>query len=181
VGPRVGQELRSKATWAVLIALGLIGGYVAIRFDIKFSTGGVVALIHDILAVLAAFSLLGREISIPVIAALLTIGGFSINDTVVVFDRIREQSRMRIGHRLSDVIDLAVNQTLSRTIITSLTVMMTALALLFFGGEVLFDFALAMTVGLLSGSYSTVFIASAIALDFNPNARIEAPPAISQV
>jgi preprotein translocase SecF subunit len=177
VGPRVGSELREKAIWAVIISLGLILGYVAMRFEFKYAVGGVIALLHDVVVVLAIFSVLDKEITIQVVAALLTIAGFSINDTVVIFDRIREQSRLHMGDKLAELIDLGINQTLSRSIITSLTVLLTALALLIFGGDVIHDFALAMTLGILVGSYSTIFVAAALALDIAKSDTVEAKAA----
>ena len=177
VGPRVGAELREKAIWAVVISLALILGYVAMRFEFKYAVGGVVALLHDVVVVLAIFSVLDKEITIQVVAALLTIAGFSINDTVVIFDRIREHSRLHMGDKLAELIDLGINQTLSRTIITSLTVLLTALALLFFGGDVIHDFALAMTLGILVGSYSTIFVAAALALDIAKSDTVDAKAA----
>lgn len=173
VGPRVGSELREKAIWAVVISLALILGYVAMRFEFKYAVGGVIALLHDVVVVMAIFSVLDKEITIQVVAALLTIAGFSINDTVVIFDRIREQARLHMGDKLAELIDLGINQTLSRTIITSLTVLFTALALLFFGGDVIHDFALAMTLGVLVGSYSTIFVAAALALDIAKSDTVE--------
>ncbi|MCA9730120.1 MAG: protein translocase subunit SecF [Candidatus Eisenbacteria bacterium] len=175
VGPRVGSELRQKAFWAVLISLVLILAYVGFRFEIRFAVGGVIALAHDVLVVLALFSVLNIEITIPVVAALLTIGGYSINDTVVVFDRIREQSRLHVGQKISDVMDLSINQTLSRTIITAFTTFLAALSLVIFGGEVIHDFALAMVVGVAIGTYSSIFVASALALDMSKHERIQAP------
>jgi preprotein translocase SecF subunit len=165
VGPRVGRELRGKAFWAVLIALLGILIYVGVRYEFRFALGGVVALSHDVLVVLSFLSFTNKEITIPVIAALLTIGGYSINDTIVVFDRIRE--RMKGVGRTPDaaLFDLAVNQTLSRTIITALTVFLTVEALFFMGGPVIHDFAFAMLIGVGFGTYSSVYVASALALD----------------
>ncbi|MBD3160846.1 MAG: protein translocase subunit SecF, partial [Candidatus Latescibacteria bacterium] len=163
VGPRVGRELQSKAFWAVLVALIGILLYVGIRYEFKFALGGVAALTHDVLVVLSFLSFTNKEISIPVIAALLTVGGYSINDTIVVFDRIRE--RLKGSGRPLDpqLTDLSVNQTLSRTIITALTLIFTIEALLFMGGQVIHDFAFAMLVGVAIGTYSSIYIASALA------------------
>jgi len=165
VGPKVGRDLRDKATWAVLASLGAILIYVGIRYEFKFALGGVVALFHDVLVTLGALMATGREISLTVIAALLTIAGFSINDTIVVFDRIRERSKALRKEKHSRVMDLAVNETLSRTVITSLTVFLASLALFVWGGDVLRDFSFAMLVGVVFGTYSSVYVASAIALD----------------
>jgi preprotein translocase subunit SecF len=167
VGPRVGRELRGKAFWAVLVALLGILIYVGIRYEFKFALGGVAALTHDVLVVLTFLSFTNKEITIPVIAALLTVGGYSINDTIVVFDRIRE--RMKGSGRAPDepIFDLSINQTLSRTIITALTLIFTIEALLFMGGQVIHDFAFAMLIGVAIGTYSSIYVASAIALDLN--------------
>jgi preprotein translocase subunit SecF len=165
VGPRVGNELRSAAVKAVLLALGLILIYVAIRYDWRYSFGAVVALFHDVFITLGAISLTNREVSLTVLAALLTIAGYSINDTIVVFDRIRERGRSLRRERPETVMNIAVNETLSRTIITSFTVFLTVLALLIWGGEVLHDFSFAMMVGVVFGTYSSVYVASALALE----------------
>jgi preprotein translocase SecF subunit len=165
VGPRVGRELRTKAFWAVLLVLVGILLYVGVRYEFKFALGAVVALAHDILVVLALISITNKEFTIPVLAALLTIGGYSVNDTIVVFDRIRE--RLKGSGRSPDaaLFDLAVNQTLSRTVITGLATILTLEALLFMGGTVIHDFAFAMLIGVLFGMYSSIYVASALALD----------------
>jgi preprotein translocase SecF subunit len=167
VGPKIGQELRGKATMAVLIALVLILGYITVRFQLKFALAAVLALFHDVLVVLALFALLQREITLPVIAALLTIGGYSVNDTIVVFDRIREQLKIRRKDSLEDIINLSVNQTLSRTIITSVTTLFAVLALFILGGQVIHDFSLAMLAGVLIGTYSSIFVASSTVLQIS--------------
>lgn len=165
VGPKVGGELRQKAIWAVLASLGAILLYVGWRYEFKFALGGVVALLHDVFVTMGVLLFTGREISLTVVAALLTIAGYSVNDTIVVFDRIRERSKALRKEKHSRVMDLAVNETLSRTIITALTVFLSALALFVWGGEVLNDFSFAMMVGLVFGTYSSVYVASALALD----------------
>ena len=165
VGPKVGSELQHKAIWAVLWSLGGILLYVGIRYEFKFAFGAVVSLFHDILITLGFLCFTGREVSLTVIAALLTIAGYSINDTIVVFDRIRERSRALRKEKHSRVMDIAVNETLSRTVITSLTVFLAALALFIWGGEVLHDFSFAMLIGVGFGTYSSVYVASALALD----------------
>jgi preprotein translocase SecF subunit len=165
VGPKVGKELREKAIWAVLGSLGGILLYVGIRYEFKFALGAVVALFHDVFVTLGVLCFTGREISLTVLAALLTIAGYSINDTIVVFDRIRERSKALRKEKHSRVMDIAVNETLSRTVITAFTVFLTALALFIWGGEVLRDFSFAMLVGLVFGTYSSVYVASALALD----------------
>ena len=165
VGPRVGNELRQKAIWAVLGSLLGILLYVGLRYEFKFALGAVVALFHDVFITLGMLCFTGREISLTVVAALLTIAGYSINDTIVVFDRIRERSKALRKETHSRAMDIAVNETLSRTVITSLTVFMTAVALFVWGGEVLRDFSFAMLVGVGFGTYSSVYVASALALD----------------
>lgn len=165
VGPKVGKELREKAIWAVLASLGGILLYVGWRYEFKFALGGVVAILHDVLVTLGFVLFTGREVSLTVIAALLTIAGFSINDTIVTFDRIRERMKTNRKESHREAMDTAVNQTLSRTVITALTVFFCTLALYLFGGEVLNDFSFAMLVGVVVGTYSTIFIASAMALD----------------
>jgi preprotein translocase SecF subunit len=165
VGPKVGNELRQKAIWAVLGSLIGILVYVGVRYEFKFALGAVVALFHDVFIVLGALCFTGREVSLTVLAALLTIAGYSINDTIVVFDRIRERSKALRKEKHSRAMDIAVNETLSRTVITAFTVFLTALALFIWGGEVLRDFSFAMLVGTVFGTYSSVYVASALALD----------------
>jgi preprotein translocase SecF subunit len=165
VGPRVGSELRSNAIKAVFLALGLILVYVAIRYDWRYSLGAIAALFHDVFITLGAISIFNKEVNLTVIAALLTIAGFSINDTIVVFDRIRERRQTLRREAPEKVMNIAINETLSRTIITSFTVVLTVLALFFLGGEVLHDFSFAMLVGVVYGTYSSVYVASALALE----------------
>jgi preprotein translocase SecF subunit len=165
VGPKVGSDLRRKAFLAILLSLGAILLYVGIRYEFKFALGGVVALLHDVIVTLGALMFTGREVSLTVIAALLTIAGYSINDTIVTFDRIRERSKALRKEKHSRVMDIAVNETLSRTLITAFTVFLATLALFVWGGEVLQDFSFAMLVGVVVGTYSSVFVASAVALD----------------
>lgn len=165
VGPRVGSELRQKAVYAILLSMLAIMVYVGFRYEFKFAIGAVLALFHDVLITVGALCLTNREISLTVVAALLTIAGYSINDTIVVFDRIRERSKALRKEKHSRVMDMAVNETLSRTIITAFTVFLTALALFIWGGEVLRDFSFAMLVGVVFGTYSSVYMASGLALD----------------
>ncbi len=165
VGPKVGKELREKAIWAVLCSLGVILLYVGIRYEFKYALGAVMALFHDVFVTLGVLCFLNREVSLTVVAALLTIAGYSINDTIVVFDRIRERSKALRKEKHSRAMDIAVNETLSRTIITAFTVLLTSVALFVWGGEVLRDFSLAMIIGLVFGTYSSVYVASALALD----------------
>jgi preprotein translocase SecF subunit len=165
VGPRVGSELRGAALKAIFLALGLILVYVAIRYDWRYSLGAVAALFHDVFIALGAVSITNREVTLTVVAAFLTIAGFSINDTIVVFDRIRERKQSMRRDPPDKVMDVAINETLSRTVITSLTVALTVFALFFFGGEVIHDFSFAMLVGVVFGTYSSVYVASALALE----------------
>ena len=165
VGPKVGGELRQKAVMAILFSLLGILLYVGIRYEFKFALGAVVALFHDVFMTLGFLCFTQREVSLTVVAALLTIAGYSINDTIVVFDRIRERSKALRKEKHSRAMDIAVNETLSRTVITAFTVFLTALALFMWGGEVLRDFSFAMLVGVAFGTYSSVYVASALALD----------------
>ncbi len=166
VGPKVGSELRTKATNAILIALVLILIYISIRFEFKFAVGAVVALIHDVAITLGMFSLTGREISLPVIAAFLTIVGYSLNDTIVVYDRIRENRRKLYGKSLVDIVNISVNETLSRTLITSLTTLIVVICIFLFGGEVINDFAFALMVGIVVGTYSSIYVASPLVVEW---------------
>ena len=165
VGPRVGSELRGAAIKAVFLALFLILIYVAIRYDWRYSMGAVAALFHDVFISLGAVSITNREVTLTVVAALLTIAGFSINDTIVVFDRIRERGKALRREKPETVMNIAVNETLSRTIITSFTVFLTVMALFLLGGEVIHDFSFTMLVGVVFGTYSSVYVASALALE----------------
>jgi preprotein translocase subunit SecF len=164
IGPKVGGRLRVDAAQAVAMATLGILIYIAIRFKFDFAVGATVATFHDALAVLAVFFLLGKEINLILITALLTIAGYSLTDTVVVFDRIRENLRTRLKEPVEAVMNASINEVLSRTVVTSFTVLLTSLALFFFGGEVLHDFSLAMILGVIFGTYSTIFVASPIAL-----------------
>jgi preprotein translocase subunit SecF len=165
VGPRVGSELRGSALKAIFLALGLILVYVAFRYDWRYSLGAVVALFHDVFIALGAVSITNKEVTLTIVAALLTIAGFSINDTIVVFDRIRERKQTLRREAPAKVMNIAVNETLSRTIITSFTVFLTVLALYLLGGEVLHDFSFTLLVGIVFGTYSSVYVASGLALD----------------
>ncbi len=162
VGPTVGAELTSKGLWATVLSLIGILIYLAFRFQFSFGVGAVVATIHDLLVTLAFLAFFHYDMSLNVIAAILTMTGFSTNDTIVIFDRIRENLRSMRRDSMYDVINASVNQTLGRTVITSGTALLTSLALFFFGGEVLHGFAFTMVVGIITGTYSSVFIAAAI-------------------
>jgi preprotein translocase SecF subunit len=167
VGPKVGKELGRNAIWAVVIGLGAILVYVAFRFEFRFAVAAVAALFHDVLVTVGVFSLTGREISLAVVAALLTIVGYSLNDTIVVFDRIREDLRKYHRERYEGVINASINETLSRTIMTSLTTLIVVLFLYFMGGEVLKDFAFALLIGVIVGTYSSIFVASPILVEWH--------------
>jgi preprotein translocase subunit SecF len=164
IGPKVGGRLRTDAAKAIAVAvLGLLI-YVAFRFQIRFGVGATIATFHDVLAVLGLFYIMGREINLILVTALLTIAGYSLTDTVVVFDRIRENLRVKQKEDVKVVMNSSINEVLSRTIITSATVLLTSLALFFFGGEVIHDFSLAMIMGVIVGTYSSIFVASPIVL-----------------
>lgn len=162
VGPKIGKELRSKAYFAIFAALFLILLYISIRFEFRFAVGAVVALFHDVIITLGFFSVFNWEISMSVIAAFLTIVGYSLNDTIVIYDRIRENRFGLRNKSLIEVINISINQSLSRTIITSLTTFLVVLVLVLFGGEVLFGFSFAMLIGVVVGTYSSSFVAAPI-------------------
>ncbi len=164
VGPKVGAELVETGIWAVVAALAGILLYVWFRFDTAFGLASIVALLHDVLLTLGFFSLLQLDFNLSVVAAILTIAGYSINDTVVVFDRIRENLRRYKKKPLTDVINQSLNETLSRTVVTSLTTLLALIALFVFGGEVLSGFVSALIIGVLVGTYSSLFVASPILL-----------------
>jgi SecD/SecF fusion protein len=165
VGPSVGKDLRRRAVWAIFWALVAISVYVGIRFrSWSFGIAGIVALLHDVLIAVGALAITGRPMTLTLVAALLTIAGYSINDTIVIYDRIRELRRTSRRMPFYDLINLAVNQTLSRTLLTSFVTLLSVIALFFFGGEILNDFAFALLVGFISGVYSTIYIASPLLL-----------------
>jgi preprotein translocase subunit SecF len=164
VGPKVGAELRRDGTRAMLISWALILLYVGLRFNLQFAPGGVVALIHDVLVTASIWQLLGQTFDLQVLAALLAIIGYSINDTIVIFDRIREMVASHTTHDIREVTNRAVNLTLSRTILTSLLTMLAVIALLAFAGPVIFPFTATMGIGIIVGCYSTVYIASPVML-----------------
>ncbi len=164
VGPKVGKDITNKAIMAIVFSWIAMLVYVAWRFEFRFGVGGIVALIHDVIVTIGVLSLLNREFSLTIIAALLTIVGYSINDTIVIYDRIRENMRKGLKKNLGEIMNISINETLGRTILTSLTVFFVLVILLVMGGEVLYDFTLAMLVGVISGVYSTVYIASPLVL-----------------
>ncbi len=165
VGPRIGKELRQSAIWAVLIALGLILAYISYRFEFMFAVGAVIALFHDVMITLGIFSLLGLEVSLAVVAAFLTIIGYSLNDTIVVFDRIRENLKIMRRGEYIDIFNVSINQILSRTVLTSVTTFVVVLILYFFGGKVIHDFSFALVIGVIVGTYSSIFIASPVVVE----------------
>lgn len=162
IGPAIGDKLRKDTLVAVAISLIAIVIYIAWRFDFKFGVGALVATLHDVLAMFAVFLILDKEINLLFITAVLTIAGYSLTDTVVVFDRIRENLHKNTKDSLESIFNFSINEVLSRTIITALTTFLAAGSLYFFGGEVIHDFALALVVGILVGIYSSVFVASPI-------------------
>ncbi len=162
VGPKIGDELRKGATSAVFGALALIVLYITFRFVFRYGIAAIMALVHDVILTLGIFSLLDLEISLSIIAAFLTIIGYSLNDTIVVFDRIRENMRLRRKESYRAVINRSINECLSRTVLTSVTTFMVSISLYLFGGAVIHDFAFALTFGVIVGTYSSMFIASPI-------------------
>jgi len=164
VGPAVGEELREQGGLAMLLALGLVMLYVAFRFQFKFAVGAVVALAHDVLFVLGYLSLLGMEFDLTVLAAILAVIGYSLNDTIVVADRIRENFRKLRRMSPSDVIDVSLTETFGRTIVTSLTTILVLVALAVFGGDMIHGFALALLAGVAIGTYSSIYVSATILL-----------------
>ncbi|MBC8457857.1 MAG: protein translocase subunit SecF [Deltaproteobacteria bacterium] len=163
VGPNIGKDLQMAAILSIIVSLVLLLIYITLRFEIRFAVGAIAALVHDVLVTLGLFSLLAKEINLPTVAAFLTIIGYSLNDTIVVFDRIRENARQLKGTRYADIINQSINQSLSRTVITSLTTLLVVLAIFFLSGPgELNTFALALIIGVIVGTYSSVFVASPI-------------------
>ena len=167
VGPKVGAELSGDAILAMLYALGFILVYISIRFEFKYAVGAIAALTHDVLITLGVFSVLGYEISLAVIAAFLTIVGYSLNDTIVIFDRVRENVKALKGASMESVINQSINESLSRTIITSLTTFLVVLILFLVGGEVIHTFSFAMIVGVIIGTHSSIFVASPVVINMD--------------
>ena len=171
IGPRVGEELKSDAILAVVISLLLIVLYVTIRFEFMFAVGALVATAHDVLIMLSVISIMKTEISLSIIAALLTIVGYSINDTIVVYDRIRENMKPMAGKPMKQIVNASVNQTLSRTILTAATTIFVVVVMLIFGGETLKPMVFSLFVGLVVGTYSSVYIASPILIEWSERLR----------
>ncbi len=164
VGPKVGQELRQRGTWSVIAATVMMGVYIWFRFELRFGLGAVIALIHDVLVTIGALMLAHYEFDLTIVAALLTVVGYSVNDTVIVCDRVRENMRKSRREKLEIIINTSINETLSRTIITTGTAILVLVALFLLGGGVIRPFAFALLVGFSSGVYSTIFIASPVIL-----------------
>ena len=167
VGPQVGKDLRQQGLMAVVYAMIGILVYVTWRFELVFAVGAIIALLHDVLLTLGAFSLFGKEIDLPVIAAFLAIVGYSLNDTIIVYDRIRENTGKYISSGFIYTVNRSINETLSRTILTSSTTLLVVLALFIFGGGVIHNFAFALLVGVIVGTYSSVFVASPLLISWN--------------
>lgn len=172
VGPQVSDELLRNGATAAALAVGLIGVYLWVRFEWQFGIAAVLATLHDVVGTVGLFSVLGLEFNMTVVAALLTVAGYSVNDTVVVFDRVRENLRQHKAMPMAALIDLSVNRTLSRTAMTTATTLLAALSLLFFGGAVLQNFSIALVWGVAIGTFSSVFVASALLL-YMPTLRTE--------
>ncbi len=166
VGPKIGKELRTAAVWAVLFSLALILLYIWIRFEFVFGVGAIVALFHDVLITLGIFSIFRMEISLSVVAAFLTIVGYSLNDTIVVFDRIRENLKSMRRENFFSILNTSINQSLSRTVITSMTTLIVVFVLYINGGEVLRTFSFALLIGIVVGTYSSIFIATPVVAEW---------------
>jgi len=173
VGPQIGEELKKKGILALVWALAGIIIYISIRFEFAFAVGAIVALLHDVLITIGIYCLFGRQLSLPIVAALLTIVGYSVNDTIVVFDRIREDIKLMKGKAsYREIANLSINQTLSRTVLTSLTTLLTVTMLLLFGGGAINDFALALFIGIIVGTYSSIFVATPVVLLWHKEKKV---------
>ena len=168
LSPKIGSELSWKAIMAILYALTLILIYISFRFEFIFAIGAIAAIAHDVIITLGIFSILGYEISLPIVAAFLTIVGYSLNDTIVIFDRIRENMKTRKKDPVAATVNKSINESLSRTIVTSLTTLMVVITLYIFGGEVIHYFSFALIIGVLVGTYSSIFVASLIVVYLQP-------------
>jgi preprotein translocase subunit SecF len=182
VGPQVGKDLRSKALWAIGASIFGMLVYIALRFrSLPFGVGAIVALVHDTLITVGLLAILGREFNLVVVAALLTLVGYSVNDTVVVYDRVRENQRSPKKESLDAVINKSINQTLSRTILTAGATLLVCLALYFLGGDVLNTFALTLIIGIFIGTYSSIYVAASIVSIWNAWSRKRAKVAVVPV
>ena len=168
LSPKIGSELSGKAIMAILYALTLILIYISFRFEFIFAIGAIAAIAHDVIITLGIFSILGYEISLPIVAAFLTIVGYSLNDTIVIFDRIRENMKTRKKDPVAITVNKSINESLSRTIVTSLTTLIVVIILYIFGGEVIHYFSFALIIGVLVGTYSSIFVASLIVVYLQP-------------
>ena len=168
LSPKIGSELSVKAIMAILYALTLILIYISFRFEFIFAIGAIAAIAHDVIITLGIFSILGYEISLPIVAAFLTIVGYSLNDTIVIFDRIRENKKTRKKDPVAATVNKSINESLSRTIVTSLTTLIVVIILYIFGGEVIHYFSFALIIGVLVGTYSSIFVASLIVVYLQP-------------
>ena len=168
LSPKIGSELSGKAIMAILYALTLILIYISFRFEFIFAIGAIAAIAHDVIITLGIFSILGYEISLPIVAAFLTIVGYSLNDTIVIFDRIRENMKTRKKDPVASTVNKSINESLSRTIVTSLTTLIVVIILYIFGGEVIHYFSFALIIGVLVGTYSSIFVASLIVVYLQP-------------
>ena len=170
VSPKVGSELSGKAIMAIIYAITLILIYISFRFEFTYAIGAIAAIAHDVIITLGVFSILGYEISLSIIAAFLTIVGYSLNDTIVIFDRIRENMKALKRESVVSIVNKSINESLSRTVVTSLTTLFVVLTLYFFGGEVIHYFSFALIIGVLVGTYSSIFVASLIVVYMRPKA-----------
>ena len=177
VGAQVGSELQRKALWALGVSLAAMILYVSLRFEFPYAVGAVVALFHDVLVAVGLYCLLGKQLNLNLVAAVLAIIGYSINDAIVIFDRIRENRKLMHGKSYRQIANASINQTLSRTLLTSLTTLLAVGALLVFGGGAIYDFSLCMFIGLIAGTYSSIFIATPVVLLWHPEKKPEAAKA----
>jgi len=173
VGSQIGDELKKRGLTAIILALVGIIVYISIRFEFAFAMGAITALAHDVLITVGIYCALGNELSMPIIAALLTIVGYSVNDTIVVFDRIREDLKLEKGKSYKEIANLSINQTLTRTVLTSVTTLLTVVMLLVFGGGAVKDFALALFIGILVGTYSSIFVATPVVLLWHKEEKVK--------
>jgi preprotein translocase SecF subunit len=171
VGPKVSGELLKSGLIAIALSLSAMLIYIWIRFEWQFSLGAVIALFHDVIVTIGFFSILQFEINLSIVAAVLTIVGYSMNDTVVIFDRVRENLKKYTSKTINEISNLSINETLSRTIITSLTTLLALLSIFFFGGEILNGFSFAMILGVIFGTYSSIFIANPILIKLKVNQK----------
>jgi preprotein translocase subunit SecF len=172
VGPKVGSDLREKALLSILYAIIGIVIYISWRFELQYAIAAIIALVHDVLVTMGAFSIFDKEFTLVIVAAFLTIIGYSLNDTIVVFDRIRENLRRKGKKTLTETINASINQTLSRTLLTSGTTLLVVIALFLFGGEIIHDFSFALLIGVLVGTYSSIFVASVFLIYWDSRKRV---------